>query len=537
MTEIVEEQKSEQLDVRRFFDLARRRHMHFLIPLLIGWLVVWGLSWILPASYKSNTLILVQQPTMPQNYVLPNVNDDLQARMQSITQQILSRTRLLMIIDKLHLYGGKDGPGTDDEKVAAMRKDIDVELVRDTTHNQEITAFRIFYSARNPYVAQQVTSELTDLFISENQKVLEQESQGTTTFLGDQLDVARQSLAQQEAKVKQFEAMHEGVLPSQQQSNLQILAGLQQQLQNEQDALNAAKQQGVYYQSMVDEYRTLHGSSRGADPALAELPSLDQEITRLRGQLSDLRSRYTEQYPDVVKTKDQLATAQKNRADLIAQIRANAANSKATDSDEASNEPPDPTQSGPLLQMQGQVKANRAEIANRERAIQQLQARIGDYSGRLNAEPGIEQQLADLTRGYDQSKAIYDDLLKKKTQSSMATSMEELQQGERFTILDPPSLPTKPDFPNRLKFCGFGLVAGLVLGIGFVGGFEFFDDRLYDEKEIKGMLPFAVISEVPEIRDAATETHIKRRSRLGWAMAVIAFCSILAGSVVSILLG
>src|SRR5271163_273504 len=103
---------------------------------------------------------------MPKNYVEPNVSDDLQNRMQSITQQILSRTRLLLIIDKLHLYGDGHRQLTQDEKVDLMRKDIDIELVRDP-HN-DITAFKIFYSAHDPHVAQRVTTELTNLFISEN---------------------------------------------------------------------------------------------------------------------------------------------------------------------------------------------------------------------------------------------------------------------------------------------------------------------------------------------------------------------------------
>jgi len=103
-----------------------------------------------------------------------------------------------------------------------------------------------------------------------------------------------------------------------------------------------------------------------------------------------------------------------------------------------------------------QLQANQVEISNREQSIAGLKARISDYQGRLNAEPAVEQQMDDLTRGYTQSKTDYDALLKKKNDSEMATSMERMQQGERFTMLDPPSLPQKPDFPNRLKFCGIG---------------------------------------------------------------------------------
>ena len=100
-----------------------------------------------------------------------------------------------------------------------------------------------------------------------------------------------------------------------------------------------------------------------------------------------------------------------------------------------------------------------------------------------------EQQLSDLTRGYEQSKENYDGLLKKKNESAMATSMELLQQGERFRIIDPPSLPVKPDFPNRLKFCGIGLGIGLALGVVVAGAFEFMDDRVYDEQELQTLLP------------------------------------------------
>src|SRR5277367_1370278 len=141
MEEIFEEQSSERPDVQHYLDIVRRRHIHFLIPLFLGWLIVWGASWVLPVRYKSGTLILVEQPTMPKNYVVPNVIDDLQNRLQSITQQILSRTRLLHIIDELNLYAADRSHHTPDELVEGMRKDIQIELVRDARN--QITAFNV----------------------------------------------------------------------------------------------------------------------------------------------------------------------------------------------------------------------------------------------------------------------------------------------------------------------------------------------------------------------------------------------------------
>ncbi len=531
MPEVSEKQNSEGFDVQHYLDVARRRHLHFLIPVFLGWLAIWGASWILPARYKSGTLILVEQPAMPKAYVVPNVNDDLQDRLQSITQQILSRTRLLRIIDQLNLYGGNHSQITPDEKVESMRKNIEIELVRDT-HNDQITAFNVYYSAGDPHVAQRVTSELTNLFINESLEVRQQQSEDTTKFLASQLETASKSIAEQEAKIREFKGQHVGELPAQQASNLQILSGLQSQLQNEQDALNTAKQQRVYLQTLIDQYRTLQGTSRTTDGAPTGLAAIDQELDRLKSQLADLSSRYTDRHPDLRKLKGQIAETEKTREQLLADLR-NKGNGSQPDCGTVAGDVANPSQNSAMVPLQGQLQANQAEITNREQAIASLRAKVNDYQARLNQEPVREQQLADLTRGYDQSKANYDELLKKKNGSEMATSMERLQQGERFRILDPPSLPLKPDFPNRLKFCGIGLAVGLALGFVVAGGVEMMDDRLYSEKEIKDLLPIAVISEIPEILNPSDERSSKKRMWLGWAMAALVFATILAGSAFS----
>lgn len=107
MVDDFDEKSSEGFDLQRYLGIVRRRHLQFLIPLFLGWALVWGASWVLPPTYRSGTLILVEQPTMPKDYVTPNVNDDLQDRLRSITQQILSRTRLLHIIEQLNLYADR----------------------------------------------------------------------------------------------------------------------------------------------------------------------------------------------------------------------------------------------------------------------------------------------------------------------------------------------------------------------------------------------------------------------------------------------
>jgi polysaccharide biosynthesis transport protein len=528
--EFEDEKSSEGFDLQHYLGIIRRRHMQFLLPLLAGFLLVWGASWLLPSRYRSSMAILVEQPTMPRDYVTPNVNDDLQNRMQSLTQQILSRSRLLHIIDQLHLYPDPHSRLTEDDKVDQMRKDIEIEMLRDNTGR--VNAFNVSYSSQDPHMAQQVTNELTNLFINENLEARQQQSEDTTKFLETQLEDARKALADQEEKIREFKGEHVGEMPGQLQSNLQILSGLQAQLQSEQDALNAAKQQHVYLQSLADQYRTLQGPVKTADGTSVGLPAIDAELEKLHAQLADLSSHYTDRHPDVRKVKEQIAKTEKMRAQLLASPKDKAATDAA---DEAPTG--DPTRASMLAQVQSQLRSNQVEIANREQSVAALTGKIGDYQGRLNQEPIREQQLADLTRGYDQSKANYDDLLKRKNESAMATDMEKLQQGERFSIIDPPSLPSKPDFPNRMKFCGIGLGVGLALGVMVAGAFEFLDDRIYDEKELQKMLPVAVISEIPAITLASEQQEQRRRLWLGWATAAVVSATILLGSAFSLLRG
>jgi len=405
-------------------------------------------------------------------------------------------------------------------------------LVRDERH--QITSFNIYYSSHDPHVAQQVTSELTNLFISENLELRQQKSEDTTNFLAQQLETARQALAEQEEKVRVYKDQHVGELPTQLASNLQILTGLQSQLQNQEDGLNADRQQNAYLQSMLEQSRASERTPRAGDGRPVGIPALDAELDKLKAQLTDLTSRYTERHPDVQNLKEQIAKTETMREQAIANLKAGTATASGSGNPPASM--PDDVQGkdgAPIIQLQGQLKANQIDIANKEHEIASLKAKINDYQGRLNQEPVREQQFADLTRGYEQSKANYDDLLKKKNSSQMATSMELLQQGEHFQMIDPPSLPLKPDFPNRLKFCAIGLGIGIALGGALAGGTEFLDDRLYDEKALKELLPVTVLSEIPAITSPEEERKQEQKLWLSWAAAGLVFVAILAGSAIS----
>src|SRR6202522_2795699 len=271
------EQPSQLPEFAEIKGIVRRRRWQFLVPFFCGWVLVWGASWLIPSTYRSGTLILVEQPSVPSKYVESNIDSDIQHQLDSITQQILSRTRLLRIIDRLGLYANERNHTNPDALVEVMRKDIEIELTH--SDDKKLSSFNIYYASRDPKMAQQATSELANLFITENLEEREKRSQNTTNFLEDQLDQARAKLAAQEAKLRVFKDQHLGELPTQTQSNLQILTGLQAQVQANQDSLNRAKQQNAYLESVINQYRAIDGGSKpGETGGPAGLAAIDKEL-------------------------------------------------------------------------------------------------------------------------------------------------------------------------------------------------------------------------------------------------------------------
>jgi protein tyrosine kinase modulator len=518
-----------------YWAIALRRRWWILLSVFLAWGTVWGMSWLLPSTYQSEALILLEQQKVPDQFVAPNVSNTLQDRVQSISQQILSRTRLQATIDRFHLYSRNDSLSIlhkSRDPVELMRDDISIELVKAPGHPGEFTAFKMRYSADSPKVAQQVNNELTSLFVKENVEAQQQLSEDTTSFLENQLADARLKMEEQEAKVASFKAKHLGELPSQLESNVQILAGIQAQLQSTEQALDSARQQKLYMESLLQQYQSrasLDGGSSGSggvvgDSTMTASASLEKELLGLRLRLQDLKSRYTDSHPDVVALKDKIAKTEKLMKPAEDEIVGNSRASKVTNpADPATNEELQRNSSTSMMQLQSQLRANQLEIENYQQHERDLESQASSYRARLNLTPETEQELTDISRGYEESKSNYNSLLQKQMQSQLATSLEQRQKGEQFRILDPPSLPNKPSAPNHFKVSLAGLALGIALGLGIAVILEFTDVRVRKEKDLVGIVPVSVLVGIPHLSTPG-ETHSRVRRwwrELGAATAII----------------
>jgi uncharacterized protein involved in exopolysaccharide biosynthesis len=284
---------------------------------------------------------------------------------------------------------------------------------------------------------------------------------------------------------------------------------------------------------MLGQYRSLQKNMKGGEgTAAGGLPAIDRELERLRAQLTDLSSRYTEKHPDIRKLKSQIARLEKTRQQLI-----DKPSSSEADTSETPGSYRDVKDMAPQLELESQLKANQIEVKNHQTEINQILARISDYQSRLNRAPVREQQLLDINRDYDQSRANYDSLLGKKNQSQMATNLEKTQQGEHFRVVDPPNLPVKPYKPNRLKLSMMGLFAGLALGAVFTIGAELTDDRVYSERVLKKLAGVEVIAEVPALNTADEEREQRKSIVIAVLSSGVIFFLIAVGSAITFLRG
>ncbi|HVO78681.1 MAG TPA: Wzz/FepE/Etk N-terminal domain-containing protein [Candidatus Bathyarchaeia archaeon] len=504
MMEQVDDQKPMR-GMDEYWAMVVRRRWWILGPLFLGWLIVFASAWVIPPKFTSETVILVEPQKVPKEFVVSNVQVDLEERLHSITQQVLSRPRLLTIINNLHLYQGLFFSSPDDQ-ILQMRKDIKVDLVQTPPapgKPPQLTGFRIAYVADKAQIAQQVLTQLAVSFIDENVRASQLQSESTTDFLDRQLTAAAAELAAQEKKIRAYEAAHMGELPEQLQSNLQILNGAQAQLQAAIDARDKALQQQAYLNSLATQYDAM-----GVTEATAATPATRaQQLEMLRGELAAAEARYTPDHPDVKKLKDTIAKME--------DIQKDEQDAKSGDgsTDNSALTPSQGQAMTPVMQIQSQIKANKLEIQSREAQIARLEAKVNQYQVRLNATPERQQELADIARNYQESKKNYDELLGKTMSSQLATSLSRQQQGDQFRIIDPPSLPDKSSFPDRFRFSLVALGAGLALAFVFGMGSEFLDDRIRSEQDLLEAAQLPVLAEIPPL---PTEQEIAAQRWKPW---------------------
>jgi protein tyrosine kinase modulator len=482
-----------ELTLADYLTMLRRHWVMILIFAIIGPPVGYGVSKLLPNRYESKTLVLVQGPSVPSDFVKPIDTTGINERLASMQQEILSRTRLEPIIRQFGLYPSEVDKVPMDDLVGRLQKAIEVTPVEPMaeTRTNSLPGFFVNVTLDNPRTAQSVCTAITSMFIQENVRLREQRSGDTTQFMSQQLADARAKLDAQDAKLAAFQSHYMGVLPDQELTNLNILNGLTSQLDATMQALSSVQQDKSVAESTLNQQLAAWQASQSGQTPL----TMAEQLVALQNQLADLEVKYTNDYPDVVKTKAEIAALKKK-------ISKSDADKSVASSDETEGDPFEPTQ---IKQLRAQIRADNEGIARRTKEEETVKARIKLYEDRVQLSPAVELQYKELTRGHETALQNFNDLEKKVTDSVMATELEHRQEGEQFRVLDPANLPDQPSFPKRPLFALGGLAGGLALGVGLAFLAEMRDTSLRSEHDVELALKLPVIAIVPMVAPLASE--------------------------------
>jgi polysaccharide chain length determinant protein (PEP-CTERM system associated) len=473
----------------------------------------------LPAIYRADALILVDSQKIPEHYVSSTVNTDVQDRIAAITQQLLSRSRLTKMMEDFNLYQEERQKFYPEEVLDIMRRDISILPERSLLSNRT-GAFRVAYYGKDPNIVAQVANRIANLYIEENLKTREVQAEGTSEFIDAQLKEAKKRLDELEAAVSHYKVSHNGELPQQENSLHSILGRLQVSLEVNRDAINRAQQSKMLLQNTLNAatdmavaqeraQRTATAAASLADrrtEAAAERSAADPptRVETLEAQLRSLRIRYSDQHPEVKRVEAELHRLKTAEAQVREAKPANMPAAPRPAPATAASRTPAATLSPELAQtreriagLQSQLALAAQELEGRKAEQARIQREIGQYESKLTRLPIREQEMSQITRDYEISKANYRSLLDKKIAAEMATEMEHRQKSERFTIGDTARVPGRPFRPNRPLLAGLGSAFGLLLGLVWAFGNEFRRGMVLGEWELPANA--VVLGRIPQI--------------------------------------
>jgi polysaccharide chain length determinant protein (PEP-CTERM system associated) len=491
---------------------ALRRKWLIVLPIIVGSAAGVVVYRKMPKLYRSETLIMVVPQQIPDSYVKSTVTATVQDRLTSISDQILSRSRLERIITDFDLYKEMRATGIMEDVVQRMRADI-----KPSVDGREATSFRVSYISRDPRTAQKVTERLASLYIEENLRDRTNLAESTNEFLESQLEDAKRRLIEHERKLEEYRRAHSGQLPSQLQTNLQVIQNAQMQLQAVSESINRARERRLLLERQLADAQTLPlAVIQPGLPATSTEPApatAAQQLEAAQARLDAYRLRYTADHPDVKSLQRTIAELQV-KADEEAKKPPTPASDKALSPAEAARQKRIRDLQADLEVIDRQVTSSLAEETR-------LKHVISDYQAKVDVIPSRESDLVELMRDYTTLQETYSSLLTKREDSKLAANLEQRQIGEQFKVLDPASLPERPYNQNK-RFMALlgGAVGGLALGLAFVGFLEWRDSSFKKEDDVLRVLTLPVLALVPVMMSEVDRQRVERWRKRKLVMAV-----------------
>jgi len=520
-------QPQKQMDFNELRQLVRRllrkRGKTFLVTFLC--LLPLGIltAFVLPPVYVSKSTILIETQQIPQEYVRTSVTSYAEERLSTITQQILSRARLIEIINRFNLYPEMRNIFAMEEVIANMRDDIALETIstsdfgksRRPSGKETTVAFTLSYSGKDPATVQKIANVLSSLYLEENFKKREERAAGTAEFLNSQLLELKKQMDGYANQISAMKSAHMGELPEHGVSNMQALDQLRRDLDQANAQIRIAQERKVYLESQlatVDQYITDKGMGDVEQSPAVRLEALRSELINRQTTLSD-------RHPDIIRLKREIRELEKRLAE------GHKAGGRGTQPTGRSNINPAYTS------LKTQLETAALDIRSLQQQAAQIRGQMGAYQGKLTRAPMIEAEYKGLLGDYENAKNKYNDIMNKLLEAKVAQGMEEAQKAERFTIIEPAAYPEKPAKPDRPKILLAGFFLSLFAGIALVAAQESLDRSVKTETDLNSLAGVPVLSVIPFMSHAEEKKSWKLDRKM---LMILAACAV-AGVVLLVL--
>jgi polysaccharide biosynthesis transport protein len=538
-------------DLTKYLQAWRYRKKYFFLAAIPLALIVTLVALRLPPVFESKSTILVEQQQIPREFVRSIVSGQADQQIQLLTQQILSRPKLLEIINQFGLYAGMRKTTPIDQVLERMRNDIKIKTISAEANgpSRNVTiAFSVAYQGHNPDTVQKVDSALASLYLEQNLKFREAQAQTTTKFLQTELENLREHLHAIGKKIAAFKEAHSGALPELYQFNMSQADHLENNIKRTDSAILAAENQKIYLQGLLGMVDTsAPATASGKDQTL----SPRQRLNALEQHIAELRAQFSDDYPDVQRAlrekaqlekllKQQASPSPPNRQKLL-QLQAELAQKRGiysnqypeikklkaeiaqlkSESVKGNSQKTNVDLANPAsVNLATQLKTTINQIESLKKERQNLQAQVKMYHHRLEETPKIEQSYLAMQRDYKNTGATYQEVMNKLLEARIGLGMEEHQKGQKFTLIDPAEYPQTPIKPRRGLIILGGVFMSIVAGLGVMVGAEMMDHSVKTPDELAWLTETAPLGTIANIE---TPFDVNRKRRVRW-LVVIASC-------------
>lgn len=493
---------------------SRRRLI--VASILIGAVASWSYARRLVDAYQSQATILVLPQQVPQNFVRSTVTQDLEEQLRGLRESVLSSDRIMQMATELSLY-----PELGSDAAAILQRfqsRLGIQIAR-------ADAFRVMFVHRDPALAAAVTDRVSRAFVEGGRQARTGLAQETDRFIEDQLDSTRERLAEHEQRLAAYRQAYSGQLPTQMDSNLQVIQNAQNRLRALDDSIRVDRDQKLRTDQALAALTTVEEESQPADAAPdIDFESVPESALTLRGRdarrqipvaratLEKMELQLKAEHPDIVRLKRVIAQLERRVATelgegaLSAGARIDAARARRAD----------------------QLRAEIAELDKRLAAKDAEHAQVRDviarYQQRVEMMPTRETELTTLMRDYDTLRETYRGLLTKKEETQMAAELERRQVGETMKIVEPARTPGRPFSPDRPRIVFSGTVFCLALALAFTVWREARDRTIRTRSEVLAALQLPVLAQIPIITSAAElrSAHRRQTALMGGAVVLVA---------------